>query len=292
MVLCLGIHLGRVIALPRIRFGPAGYPNDANGKLDEVFRILSEGNLSALEYAATYGLRIGEKKGQKLASLANQHDIAMSMHGAYYINLASKKEKTRKRSKARLVKALRFAPLMGVKRIVFHPGTYGGLAPEEAFLVIRDAMREAIEEAGQESGDAVLAPEIAGKKNMFGSPGQIIRLCQEVSTTIPCIDWAHLYARTGGNIGDKDSYSQVLDIFEDALGNTFTDNMHFHVSSIIFNQNGEKAHRPLGAEWGPDILPLIELVLENGYKPTFISETPTPIRGALYTKILCDKLSE
>jgi deoxyribonuclease IV len=288
----VGVYPGRVIALSRIRFGPAGYPDDAKGKLDEVFQILTEGGLSALEYAATYGLRIGEKKALKLATLASKHDIAMSIHGAYYINLASNKEKTRKRSKARLVKALRFAPMMGVKRIVFHPGTYGGLSPEEAFTVIRDGMQQAIEEAGHEANDTVLAPEIAGKKSMYGSPGQIIRLCQELDSTIPCIDWAHLYARTGGDIGDKDSYSRVLAIFEDALGDTFTDNMHFHVSGIVFDEKGEKSHRPLGDDWGPDIMPLMELVLENGYKPTFISETPNPLRGAIYAKILRDKLSE
>ena len=39
-------------------------------------------------------------------------------------------------------------------------------------------------------------------------------------------------------------------------------------------------------------MPLMELVLENGYKPTFISETPNPLRGAIYAKILRDKLSE
>jgi deoxyribonuclease-4 len=68
--------------------------------------------------------------------------------------------------------------------------------------------------------------------------------------------------------------------------------MHFHISGIIFTQAGEKAHRPLGEEWGPDILPLIEITKEVGYKPTFISETPTPLKGALYAKFLLAELEK
>ncbi|TFF91249.1 deoxyribonuclease IV, partial [Candidatus Thorarchaeota archaeon] len=192
----------------------------------------------------------------------------------------------------RLIKALRFAPLMNVERIVFHPGGYVGHTPEEAYRLIKQAIERVWERRPTRGQRTFLAPEIAGKKNAFGSPGEIIRLCSEVEGCIPTIDWAHLYARTRGDINDKDSYRRVLGIFEDALGDVFVKNMHFHVSGIEFTDAGEKSHKPLDSKWGPDILPLVELVEELGYDATFISETPEPIRGAVYAKYLLEELKK
>jgi len=278
--------------LKKILFGPAGYPSEARGNVKRVFQILTEAGLDALEYAAVHGLKTKKDKARTIGELAKKSGISMSMHAAYYISLASKTLRTRESSKKRLVKALRFAPLMNVKRIVFHPGYLGGLGQDEAHTVIRDALREVWERAGDEGGGAVLAPEIAGKLSAYGSIDQIIQLCQEVNGCIPTIDWAHLYARSQGEINNKESYLKVLTRFEEELGNLFVENMHFHISGITFTEKGEAAHRPLGREWGPDILPLMEIVKEVGYSPTFISESTNPLQGALYAKFLFEELEK
>lgn len=216
----------------------------------------------------------------------------MSLHAAYYISLASRTPRVRESSRNRLIKALKFAPLMNVKRIVFHPGSMVGLGENEAHKVIADGLKSVWQTAGDLGGGALLAPEIAGKLSAFGSLEQIIRLCQDVEGCIPTIDWAHLYARSQGIINDKESYLKVLHRLEDELGELFVDNMHFHVSGISFTEKGEAAHRPLGKEWGPDIFPLVEVVREYGYKPTFISESTNPLQGALYTKFLFEELEK
>jgi deoxyribonuclease-4 len=281
-----------MISLGNIRFGPAGFPDAAKGKLSRVFEILNEVGLDALEYAAVYGLRLGESRALEIGQLAKSHRIIMSMHEAYYISLVSKDVQVRKRSKDRLVKALKYAPLMGVKRIVFHAGGYSGFGAEEAYRVVKGSLQEVWEKAGDLGGGTILFPEVAGKLGAFGSVDELVQLCSEVDGTLPTIDWAHLYARSRGEISDKDSYLKVIGQFESALGKQFTDNMHFHVSGVDYTERGEKSHRPLGEEWGPDILPLMEIVSEVGYKPTFISETPSPIRGALYAKALLEELEK
>lgn len=283
------IHAGEVMLLSKIRIGTAGYPSGSKGKLERVFNILREADLSALEYAAVHGLRTSKKRADMIGELAKRNDILMSIHGAYYISLASKSEKTRQRSKDRLVKALEFAPRMSVSKIVFHPGTYGDLPPLEAHKVIRDALQEVWDIAGNGSG-ALLAPEIAGKINSYGSADEIIRLCSDLDGAVPTIDWAHLYARRLGNLGTKEQYLDILSRFEDELGDRFVDNMHFHVSGIKYTDKGEAAHRPLGDKWGPDIIPLMEVVDEVGYSPVIISESPDPLHGALYTKYLLEEL--
>ncbi len=255
-----------------------------------MFSILKDAGLNALEYAAVRGLRMSEERAKLIKEHSERAGVMMTMHGAYYISLASKKPETREKSKQRLINGLKWAPKMGVKRIVFHPGGYGGLGKQEAFDVVRDALREVWEQSQDSMGEVWLAPEIAGKVNMFGSQEEIIGLCRDVEGCIPTIDWAHLYARTQGAINDRDSFLEVLNRFESALGDLFTKNMHFHISGITYTEAGEQAHRPLGEEWGPDILPLIEIVREVGYKPTFISETPEPMRGALYAKFLLEEL--
>ena len=281
-----------MIVLNRVLFGPAGYPSEARGNVKRVFQILTEAGVDALEYAAVHGLRTKEDKAKLIGELSKESGISMSLHAAYYISLASKTPRIREASKERLVKALRFAPLMNVKRIVFHPGYLGGLSKEDAHVVIRDALRSVWETAGDQGGGAFLAPEIAGKLSAYGSIEQIISLCQEVEGCIPTIDWAHLYARSQGEVNDKQNYLKILTQFEDELGDLFVNNMHFHISGITFTEKGEAAHRPLGQEWGPDILPLVEIVRECGYKPTFISESTNPLQGALYAKFLFEELEK
>jgi deoxyribonuclease-4 len=288
----MGVHNRGVIALKRVLFGPAGYPSEARGNVKRVFQILTEAGVDALEYAAVRGLKTKEEKAKLIGDLARETGISMSMHAAYYISLASKTPRIRETSKERLVKALRFSPLMNVKRVVFHPGYLGGLSKEDAHVVIRDALRSVWEIAGDQAGGAVMAPEIAGKLSAYGSIDQIIGLCQEVEGCIPTIDWAHLYARSQGGVNDKHSYLEVLTRFENELGDLFLDNMHFHISGITFTEKGEAAHRPLGQEWGPDLLPLVQVVRECGYKPTFISESTNPLQGALYAKFLFEELEK
>jgi deoxyribonuclease-4 len=286
----MGIYDGGVMLLQKVLFGPAGYPDDARGNLNRVFEILRGAGVNALEYAAVHGLRTTEEKAKQIGDLAKQNGIAMSMHAAYYINLASKDYEIRERSRQRLIKALKFAPLMSVNRIVFHPGTQGGLTPREAHIVVRDALRSIWEEAGHQGGGAFLAPEIAGKIAMFGSETQIIDLCKDVEGCIPTIDWAHLYARSQGQVNDKENYQKIMTKFESELGSLFVDNMHFHISGISFTERGEASHQPLGEKWGPDLFPLMELVYEVGYKPTFICESPNPLQGALFAKFIFEQI--
>jgi deoxyribonuclease-4 len=277
-------------SLAELRFGPAGYPVAAKGRLSRVFSILKDVKLNALEYAAVYGLRMGLGKAEMIGKYARESGISMSMHAAYYVSLASKKQDIRERSKGRLVKALQFAPLLHVKRIVFHAGGYSGLSQEEAYAIVRDAIEEIWEKSGHLGEGAILMAETAGKTGAFGSVDELIRLCQDVDGCLPTIDWAHLYARSQGEINDRDSYLHIIDRFESELGNRFVDNMHFHVSGITFTEKGEKSHRPMGGKWGPDILPLMQIVKEVGYTPTFISEAPNSLEGALYTKHLFESL--
>ncbi|TFH07021.1 MAG: hypothetical protein E4H14_09480 [Candidatus Thorarchaeota archaeon] len=286
----MGIFYGVVIDL--VLFGPAGYPADARGKVEHVFQILVEAGMTSLEYAAVHGLRTSEEKAKLIGDLARKNNIAMSMHAAYYISIASTDPQIREHSRMRLIKALKFAPLMNVKRIVFHPGTHGGLSREDAHVVIRDSLQSVWEEAGHLGGGALLAPEIAGKLSMFGSVEQIIKLCQDVDGCIPTIDWAHLYARSQGGVNDKDSYLKIIGQFENELGDLFLDNMHFHISAIAYTEKGEASHKPFGGEWGPDLYPLMEIVHEVGYKPTFICESPNPLQGALYAKFLLEEIKK
>ncbi len=278
--------------LATTRFGPAGFPEQAKGKLERVFEVLKEAKLSALEYAAVYGLRVSEEKAKRMGDLARSANINMSMHAAYYISLMSKEPATRERSKGRLVKALKFAPLMGVKRIVFHAGGYSGTSGEEAYQIVRAALAEVWETAGHLGGGALLAIETSGKHSAFGSVDEIIRVSAELDGVIPTIDWAHEYAKSGGSIDTREGYLEILEKFEKGLGSEFTKNMHFHASGITFTDKGEKSHKPLGMDWGPNLHPLMELVSELGYKPTFISESTNPIEGALYMKFLLEEIEK
>ena len=50
--------------------------------------------------------------------------------------------------------------------------------------------------------------------------------------------------------------------------------MHVHFSRIEYTKGGEKMHHTFAdVQYGPEFMPLAELVAERGYEPVFICES-------------------
>jgi endonuclease IV len=75
------------------RFGPAGIPQIfrlMGAKLADVPKLLRIENLDAFEYAAVRWGQIPQIKrvdAEKLGEEAKKHDVKLSLHGSYFINL-------------------------------------------------------------------------------------------------------------------------------------------------------------------------------------------------------------
>ena len=88
-------------------FGPAGSPVKYKGVAYKAPKYISEEGLDSYEYQSPYGVRIGEKAATTLKEESQKHDVLISMHGPYYINLCAKEEEKIEKSIGHLIATAR-----------------------------------------------------------------------------------------------------------------------------------------------------------------------------------------
>jgi len=266
-----------------IRFGPAGNPIGFHGKTVDVGQHIRRIGLEAYEYQATYGVRIQKQAALKLGKIASKNDVRVSIHAPYYINLSSPKENVLKRSVQRLVQAARASEWMQAYRIVFHPGFYTKFTPQEALEKCKYTIKKLlvdIESKGVKN--YTFAPETTGKKSQLGSLNEIIDICQSFDHFAPTVDFAHLHARNEGFIRGKEQYYMLLTQLENEIE---SQPLHCHFTRIEFSNAGERRHHILmEKDYGPPLNPLLEILIECGWKATIICETPYLEKDALLMK--------
>ena len=129
------------------RFGTAGVPPTfklLKAKMADVPGLLREEGLDAFEYQAVrWGAKpqIKQIDAEKLGAEAKKHDVRLSMHGSYFINLAGKDDVVAA-SKERLIAGANAADWMGAYVIVFHAGFYGKFEKSYAFKGCIKALKE------------------------------------------------------------------------------------------------------------------------------------------------------
>jgi len=255
-----------------VRFGPAGLPLGYHGKSTQVCGYIKDRGLGAYEYQATYGVRINKQSAVLLKENSDKYDIRISMHAPYYINLGSNKDEVIERSKERLVQSARAAEWMGAYRIVFHPGFYTKYTPTEAMEKLNKAVIELTEQLKSLGiKDYTFAPETTGKKSQLGSLEEIIEICRSHEKFEPTVDFAHLHARCDGLLKDKNDYGKIFELLENELGLKI---LHSHYTHIEYTDKGERRHHILGKEYGPPLEPLLDEIIDRGWKMTLICETP------------------
>ncbi len=93
---------------------------------------------------------------------------------------------------------------------------------------------------------AVLRPETMGKSAMLGSLEDVLSLSGDIAGVEPCLDFAHLHARTGDGSGNSHAeWLAMLDRIAARLGEAALRRLHIHLSGIEYNEKGERNHLPL-----------------------------------------------
>jgi deoxyribonuclease-4 len=264
------------------RFGPAGMP--AGFKLLKqpvtgVPKYLRDEGLDSFEYQMVrWGPKpqIRQEMAEQLGKNAVEHDVWLTAHGSYFINLTSANKETLEASKKRLLACVTGANWMGAHIVVFHPGAYAKRPPKQVFETCAKAMEEVVQAMLSLGITKVhLAPEMMGKQAQFGTVEEVCDLCERVDLTEPNVDWAHLHARGRGQFKSVDDVRKVMDTIEKRLGTNALKNLHCHYSHIEFTDKGERRHHNLDrTEYGPDFKFLAELIAERQLNPVIACETP------------------
>lgn len=276
------------------RFGPAGKPLDFRGDIVGVPEYLKKLGLNAMEYEAVRGVSIRRESAEAFGRKAKEFDVLLSIHGPYYVNLASKEDRVYSASIDRVYQSIAAADWMGAYAVVIHPGYYGDLSPKEALRKVIEGFRLALERAEQDGyKNPWLAPETTGKASQVGTVEEVIEICLALGRRCrPTVDWAHIYARSmGERVRTVDDVARTVELIERELGKEAISPLHTHYSKIEFGKGGEREHHNLNEElYGPEFEPIVIAYRELGVRGVFISESPALDKDALVMKGICERL--
>lgn len=299
----------------RLWLGISGSPESTprQGSHHAVARCRELG-IDALEMAWVHSVSMKQAGGERVRQAAADHDVRLSVHAPYYINLNSHDPQKLEASKDRIVAAGRAAAWSGARDVVLHLAYYHDDPPEQVRSLVAEGLleaRERLERMGvpgsdSDSGagsrpaadtradgaptkgavsgpedptrpgpgpaDVILRPEVMGRRSQYGDLDEILTLCQQVPGASPCIDIAHLHARTGGYNTARE-FDALWDAVGDALGAESLRDVHVHISGIEYGDLGEKRHLPF-AEADLDYETFLEVMLDRGIQGLIIVESP------------------
>ncbi|MEW6201215.1 MAG: TIM barrel protein [bacterium] len=227
-----------------VLFGTGGTPRSSpsTGSVDGVRRIRELG-LDCMELEFVQGVKMGEETAAVVRQAAEEANVKLTCHAPYFINLSSTEPKKVEDSVKRIYDSARIGALCGADGVVFHPGFYMGRTSEQVYPIIRKGIEKVLTMMKKEKIKGVwLRPELTGKGSQFGDIDELLRLSRDLENVLPCVDFSHLHARSGGKCNTYAEFAEVIEKIGNTLGDAALQNMHIHLSGIEYSDKGERQH--------------------------------------------------
>jgi deoxyribonuclease IV len=256
-----------------LRFGTAGIPKRTSGDTMKGIEDVKKMGLGNMELEFVRSINISEEKAPIVREVAKKNDVILTCHAPYFINLNSQEKKKYYASIYRITKSAEIANLCGGYSVCFHPGFYMKEDEKKVYVKIRDAIKDISKEVRDTGNKIWLRPETTGKGTQFGNINELIKISEEVEQVLPCVDFAHLHARSNGNYNTTEEFEDVLKKIESKLGKNALENMHIHMSGINYTEKGERNHMTL-EESDMNYKDLIKVWKEFKIKGVVVCESP------------------
>jgi deoxyribonuclease-4 len=219
-------------------------------------------------------------EAEQIAATAQKLRVKLTIHAPYYINLNAHENDKLVASQERLLQSARAASLCGVNDVAFHTAFYMKDDPVEVYGRVKQLLTGIMTEIRKQNKYIQLRPELMGKVSQFGSLEELLNLCSEVEGLSPCLDFAHLHARTG-KYNSYYEFRYVLNQMEKKLGRSSLENMNIHLSGISYNsKSGERMHLNM-KEYDFKYEELLQALKEQEVKGILICESPNLEEDAL-----------
>jgi deoxyribonuclease-4 len=268
---------------------PTGTPKKPGGSAGAIEFSKSIG-LDALELGWVQSVRVTEATCALIKSASKEHDVALSVHAPYFINLNANDDEWPK-SRKRLMDAAHYGYLAGATDIIFHPGSYFMNDPLEVLKIAIPRLQGCVDELKKNGDQATLRPETMGKSAMLGSFEDAVAMSKAMDMVLPCLDFAHLHARPGdGTMNTYDEWSRILETYSRELGEKALKHLHIHLSGIEYGIKGEKNHLKL-ADADLDMQALFKALNKFGCAGRIMCESPIMEEDALVMKKTWMKIS-
>lgn len=206
--------------------------------------------LSGMELEWVQSVPKNREHVEQVGSLAKELGITLTVHAPYFVNLNSPEQDKLAASKKRVIDALMMAQAAGAVSVVVHAAFYLGKPPAQALENVRRAVDDIMKKQSH-FPDVNLALETMGKPTQFGTMEEVLTISKEFGI-YPCVDPAHLHARSNGAVNSTEEWNEMFDLYADYLGKKSLSRMHLHYSGIAYSEKGEKHHVPLeesDAKW-------------------------------------------
>jgi deoxyribonuclease-4 len=233
---------------------------------------IHELGLGCMEVEFVQGVRMSENSALPVRELSQRLEIRLTAHAPYFINLNSQEEEKIAASRQRILQTARITAAFGGEGIVFHAAFYLKRHPDEVYETVKRHLADIIEQLDREKKRVWIRPETTGKGSQFGSLNEILRLSVEVDGVAPCIDFAHLHARTK-KCNSYQEFSQVLDQVGNKLGRKGLDTLHLHISGIEYGDKGERKHLNL-RESDFQYVELLQALRDHDARGMVVCESP------------------
>ena len=266
-------------------FGTAGIPLSTPKPASSVNGVLRvrELGLDAMELEFVRGVKMGDDLAYKVRSVSEAAKVVLTAHAPYYINLNSSEKAKVEASINRILETARVAHKAGGWSIVFHPAYYGKDSAEVVYDRVKEALKRIVGTLRDEGVAIWVRPETSGGLAEFGDLEEVVRLSQEVENVLPCIDFAHIHARSRGKYNSYEEFVEIFNYLERELGKGVLKNMHMHFSGIEYGEKGEIKHLNL-EESDFKYVELAKVLKDYSIEGVIISESPNIEGDALLLK--------
>ena len=231
------------MSFDKLLFGTAGVPNctiKKNNPVEGVQKVHELG-LDCMQLEFAHGVRMKEEISSALRKASYELGVPLTSHGPYYINLNAREQDKIDSSVERIIQTAKISDLCGAESMTFHAAFYMKDSPYDVFDLVEKSMNVIEERLSRLDIEIELRPELTGKTSQFGSLDELITLTKNVNSVKPCMDFSHLYARTG-EYNSYEEMAKVIDTLGEELGSDALKNMHIHVSGISSNSKGDLKH--------------------------------------------------
>ncbi len=269
-----------------IRIGQAGIPLSCKGRTNKDGLIYTKQilDLNAMEVQFVRGLYVMEtEEAQFMGEYAKENDIELHVHAPYYINLAGSSEELNL-SMEKIIFSARLADKMGAKTVVTHPGYYGKDSEKKTMKKIIKNLKKIQNQFKKEKIKVKIGIETMGKQKVFGSLDEIIEICNSLKGVIPVIGLGHIHARTNGGLKKREDFEELFHKLKPLRLKHYL----VHVTGVLYENGNEFYHIPIKKGDMP-LMPFIDIILDNNYNVTFISESPLLEHDAVYIKLQVEK---
>ncbi len=267
----------------KLLFGTAGVPVSSKGRstVDGIARVRELG-LDCMELEFVQGVRMGEKTAEEVNAAAAKENIALSVHGPYYINLNAVEKEKLDASVQRIYDSARIGSICSATNIVFHPAFYLKDDHKVVYDRVFNLLKALAARLEDESIPVTLRPETTGKATQFGDIDELLFLSAEIDGVLPCIDFSHVHARDGKH-NTYEEFRAIFEKIEKTLGKEGLRTMHCHISGIEYTAKGERNHLIL-EESDMNYKDLMKVFKEFKACGTIICESPNIEEDALLMK--------